>query len=306
MPATLFFSIACNRRLMSHFPEIGERLRQHRQTNKLTTEEVAQHLGISRALLYRYECGDIVKLGTLERLAALYGTSTSTLLGLNNEYVRHGVTFFERLLHLEEHASHITCVFGPIAYLLTSDEYDSALWENLTRAATTGEGTVTMAEVDRLMYLLRKRKDTFMRVQPSLTSIVPCGDIQRYLCFGSGEHETLSTQAYRRSRMLARREMLHLMNLLRDSPNHVRIGLTDSPLTTGGFSRLTLPNRAISVTSPFRLSAPTNVKYGVATFSEQDDALKGHDSLANHIWANALTGKAAANKVLAMIEAYAI
>jgi len=38
---------------------IGSPRLQRRET-RTTTEDVASHMGISRALLYRYECGDIV------------------------------------------------------------------------------------------------------------------------------------------------------------------------------------------------------------------------------------------------------
>ena len=77
-----------------HFAHIGERLRSRRQNAHLSTEEVARAAGISRALLYRYESGDVVKLEVLEKLARLYETSTGALLGLGNEYITHGMLFF--------------------------------------------------------------------------------------------------------------------------------------------------------------------------------------------------------------------
>lgn len=163
---------------------------------------------------------------------------------------------------------------------------------------------MAVLEIDRLMYILRKRKDTFARVKPTLTSIVPIGDIQRFLRFGSWELDDVTSSTSKHFRAQARREMLHLAALLDASPSGVQIGLTSSPLTTGGFSRLRLPNRSISVTSPFRLSAPINVKFGVATLSEQEEALQGHDSLANHIWETALKGSIAADRIIALIKEY--
>mgnify|MGYP002040622512 CR=1 FL=1 len=59
----------------SRFLAIGERLRQLREDSGLTADAVSAAARISRALLYRYEAGEVVKLDVMERLAELYGTS---------------------------------------------------------------------------------------------------------------------------------------------------------------------------------------------------------------------------------------
>jgi transcriptional regulator with XRE-family HTH domain len=47
---------------------IGERLKAYRIGASLQAEDVAEQLGVSRAVIYRIERGDIVKIETLDRL----------------------------------------------------------------------------------------------------------------------------------------------------------------------------------------------------------------------------------------------
>ena len=52
------------------FTEIGQQLRAYRLESGLRAEEIAARLGVSRAALYRYEKGEVIKLDTIQRLAA--------------------------------------------------------------------------------------------------------------------------------------------------------------------------------------------------------------------------------------------
>ena len=81
---------------------MGNRLRAHRVGASLLAEDVAEQLGISRAVVYRLEKGEIVKIETLERLAALLDTSVASLLGLEVEYYSTALGLFERMRQLEE------------------------------------------------------------------------------------------------------------------------------------------------------------------------------------------------------------
>ena len=53
------------------FTEIGQQLRAYRLESGLRAEEIAARLGVSRAALYRYEKGEVIKLDTVNRLAEL-------------------------------------------------------------------------------------------------------------------------------------------------------------------------------------------------------------------------------------------
>lgn len=61
----------------------GERIRQQRKALGLSAQDIAQSLGISRATVFRYECGDIEKIpGTLlEPLAKVLQVTPAFLMG---------------------------------------------------------------------------------------------------------------------------------------------------------------------------------------------------------------------------------
>ena len=81
-------------------------------------------LGVSRAALYRYEKGEVIKLDTVKRLAELLKISPLSLLGIGVEYYNRPVGYFERVRQTEETADQILQVFGPLCYLTTSEAYD--------------------------------------------------------------------------------------------------------------------------------------------------------------------------------------
>lgn len=63
------------------FSEIGQQLRAYRLESGLRAEEIAARLGVSRAALYRYEKGEVIKLDTIQRLAELLKVSPAILNG---------------------------------------------------------------------------------------------------------------------------------------------------------------------------------------------------------------------------------
>jgi transcriptional regulator with XRE-family HTH domain len=63
------------------FADIGQQLRAYRLESGLRAEEIAARLGVSRAALYRYEKGEVIKLDTIRRLAELLKISPLSLLG---------------------------------------------------------------------------------------------------------------------------------------------------------------------------------------------------------------------------------
>ena len=117
------------------FTEIGQQLRAYRLESGLRAEEIAARLGVSRAALYRYEKGEVIKLDTIKRLAELLKISPLSLLGIGVEYYNRPIGYFERIRQIEETADQILQVSAPICYLTTSDSYDSALAEAFDEAA---------------------------------------------------------------------------------------------------------------------------------------------------------------------------
>ena len=70
------------------FTEIGQQLRAYRLESGLRAEEIAARLGVSRAALYRYEKGEVIKLDTIKRLAELLKISPLSLLGIGVDELR--------------------------------------------------------------------------------------------------------------------------------------------------------------------------------------------------------------------------
>ena len=84
------------------FDDIGNRLKAFRLASGLSADEIARRLGISRAAVYRFERGELVKIETLEKLSELLGVSIPTLLGVGVEYLPSAVAYFERIRQVEE------------------------------------------------------------------------------------------------------------------------------------------------------------------------------------------------------------
>lgn len=277
--------------------DVGLRLKMLRAGAGLSIDSAAQSVGVSRALLYRYEAGDVVKLDTLERLARLYGSSTTSLLGLGHEYIVNGVLFFERLEKLEQAAEHITTVFGPLAYVLTTDGFDEALAQALSRE---GDDAVTPAELQRLRRALQRRKVGLRERKPGFVNIIPISEIQLYLAGGyaGASNSSSADRAWRRRTV---KEIEHLCALIEKPPMGVQIALTRRPLPTAGFQVLRMKTQRLLVLSPFRLGEPVNLRYGIATISGDEHALRLHESLITRLWADALTGGRAVDEVRRLI-----
>src|SRR6202167_6801301 len=122
------------------FTEIGQQLRAYRLESGLRAEEIAARLGVSRAALYRYEKGEVIKLDTIKRLAELLKISPLSLLGIGVEYYNRPIGYFERIRQIEETADQILQLFGPICYLTPSDAYETALEQEFVDAAELGAG----------------------------------------------------------------------------------------------------------------------------------------------------------------------
>src|ERR1700692_3203876 len=125
------------------YDEIGDRLKAYRLGSRLSADEIASQLGISRTALYPFEKGVLAKIETLERLAELLGVSVPTLLGVGIEYIPSAVSYFERMRQIEETSDQMMVLSGPISLLLASDNFmltlEEVLTENVTKNVTNRE-----------------------------------------------------------------------------------------------------------------------------------------------------------------------
>jgi transcriptional regulator with XRE-family HTH domain len=287
---------------MESFRSIGERLKAYRQKMNMTADEVAKAIGVSRALLHRYEAGEIVKLETLEKFARVYGMPAGTLLGLGTEYLTDGFRFFERIAALEEHADRITVVFGPLIYVLSSAGYDRSLASSLHDPQDIDP--ISPEEGKRLLRILERRKAIFRYRQPPMVNIVPLSSVELYLANGltvTGDKSYAERAKLRRD---AAHEVRHMAELIASPPMHVQIGLTKRPLPTAGYQIIHSEGRRYLANSPFRIGQPTNVRYGVATITEDPEALEKHDRLTDALWETALKGEEAVAELQRLIKRY--
>jgi hypothetical protein len=96
--------------------------------------------------------------------------------------------------------------------------------------------------------------------------------------------------------------MEHLCTLIEKPPMGVQIALTRRPLPTAGFQVLRLKIQRLLIVSPFRLGEPVNLRYGVATISGDEQALRLHESLIARLWDGAVTGSRAVDAIQRLIK----
>jgi len=287
------------------FNEIGQQLRAYRMESGLKAEEISARLGVSRAALYRYEKGEVIKLDTVNRLAELLKISPLTLMGIGVEYYAKPVGYMERLRQIEETSDQILQVFGPICYLITSEQYDSILVQLLEESAEAAgaERAMARAAAEQLMGVMISRKRMYMARKPSIIGILTTGSIQKFLTDGVAASMAVSERLRAAAREMALREMELIANLMESEPIGLQLGLMAHGEPNGPFTLLRSRERATLAVNPFPADSPPNIQSGVAMITGAEDAVAAHQRVAEITWRDAVKGAAAAERVRAMIAA---
>ena len=209
------------------FTEIGQQLRAYRLESGLRAEEIAARLGVSRAALYRYEKGEVIKLDTIKRLAELLKISPLSLLGIGVEYYNRPIGYFERIRQIEETADQILQLFGPICYLTTSDAYDNALAEAFDEAAeqATTERTAMRSMAEQVLGILTARKRMYAMRRPGIIAMVSLSSVQRLLETGVAGGIQVSDRVRRICRDVAVTEVENMAALMEAEPMGLQFGL---------------------------------------------------------------------------------
>ncbi len=296
-----------------HFTEIGQQLRAYRLESGLRAEEIAARLGVSRAALYRYEKGEVIKLDTINRLAELLHISPLSLLGIGVEYYHRPVGYFERLRQIEESADQILQTDEPMAYLVTSPTLDatlSAALEELAvaRAQAGGlpEANQFRAAADQVMGLLAARKRVFAERRPAIISILFVERICWFLEAGIVPGAPLSEKMRRRCREVAAAEVLHVAALMETQPMGLQFGLVDAPAPNGTFRILRARDHATLTINPFPADQPAGAPGGVAMITSAEEAIAAHQRAAEALWHDALKGAEGASRLRALVAAHPI
>ncbi len=288
------------------FTEIGQQLRAYRLESGLRAEEIAARLGVSRAALYRYEKGEVIKLDTIKRLAELLKISPLSLLGIGVEYYHRTVGYFERIRQVEETADQILQVDGPVSYLVTSDAYDAALagaLEDIGEQAGADRGQIR-ANAEQALGILAARKKLYARRKPAIICMIPAIRLARFLDIGVGGAAALSERARRQSRQVAAAEALNIAALMEAEPMGLQFGLLTSTEPTSNFKILRARDRATLAINPFRPDTVPGTATGVAMITAADEAIAAHQRVAEGLWKEAAKGAAGAAKLREIVAAH--
>ncbi|RAI60242.1 helix-turn-helix domain-containing protein [Roseicella frigidaeris] len=280
------------------FADIGQQLRAYRLESGLRAEEIAARLGVSRAALYRYEKGEVIKLDTIRRLAELLKISPLSLLGIGIDYFSRPLAFLERLRQIEEEADQILIFGGGTCFQVASDTYEAALneaWAESVDAAPDPLQGRNQAE-QALSSLLARRK-LYQQRRPSIIAILSEASLRRMLQEGVAPGLAVSERGRARCRAAAIAEVESLAALMESVPIGLQIGLKEGPEPTGSFIVLRGRERAHVVTSPFPPDSGPAVGAGVAMITAADEAVALHQRVAETAWRDALKGTVAANRV---------
>ena len=284
------------------FTEIGQQLRAYRLESGLRAEEIAARLGVSRAALYRYEKGEVIKLDTVNRLAELLKISPLSLLGIGVEYYSRPIGYLERLRQLEETADQILQVSGPVSYLVTSDAYDSALGAVYAELVDKASDRPAMrATTEQVLGTMAARKRMYAMRRPSIIAVVPLATMRHFLHEGVAGAVPLSAPVRALCREAARKEASAIADYMDAEPMALQFGLLMGTEPSGRFAILRSRDRVSLSINPFRADANPSAPFGVAMVTGADEAIAAHQRTAESIWREALKGPAGAAQIRALL-----
>lgn len=287
------------------FAEIGQQLRAYRMESGLRAEEIAARLGVSRAALYRYEKGEVIKLDTVKRLAELLKVSPLSLLGIGVEYYSRSTGFFERIRQIEEGADQILQACDPICYLTTSDAFDVALGESLAAAARLPgiDRSAAQVTVEQVLVLLAARKRAYQQRKPGIIALIAASAVRSFLQHGLVAGVDLPEPLRARNRDVAAAEMERIACQMETEPMGLQFGLLTAAEPTSGFVIVRGRERATLAVNPFRADGAPLQQTGVAMITGADEAVAAHQRVAEALWRDSLRGPAAAAAIREMIAA---
>ena len=283
------------------FAEIGQQLRAYRLESGMRAEEIAARLGVSRAALYRYEKGEVIKLDTVKRLGELLKVSPLSLLGIGVEYYSRSVGYFERVRQIEESADQVLQACVGYCYLTTSDQFDVVLSDALAELADTNgtdsggaEQATLKTTADQITGLLAARKRNYQQRRFNIISILSGASVRAFLAQGLLAGAPLSEVMRARCRRAAAAEMAMVADLMDKEPMGLQFGLLPTAEAQSGFKILRNHSRATLAASPFRPDSVPNQQIGVAMITGADEAVGAYQRVAEAMWGNAMKGRDAA------------
>ena len=273
------------------FTELGERLRAYRMGASLTPEEVAKHLRISRAALYNYEKGGVIKLETIERLAALLQVSVPSLLGAGVEYFTNPVVYFERKRQVEKRSEQVFVFSEPVSILLLSPNYPKHLRQMLIESGThDGDRAASLQQINSIIGILEERREERGKQRLHLVTVISAPQIQRFVRTGVIGTYDLPADVLEERRRAACAEVEHIASLVEREPMGVQIGVSEVMLPTYTFEVFRQREKTTVAISPFRLGEFPNIRFGVASMTADEGAVAPYEALAEDLWTRSHRG----------------
>ncbi len=288
--------------------EIGQQLRAYRLESGMRAEEIAARLGVSRAALYRYEKGEVIKLDTVQRLAELLKISPLSLLGIGVEYYSRTIGFFERLRQIEEGADQILQLGAPLCYLTTSDGYDAVLTQSLFEVADEAgdDAAAARAMAEQVLGILSTRKRVYQARRPGIIAILSEQALQHLLSEGVCGGLPVSDDLRRRCREVAAVEVEAIAGVLETEPMGLQFSMLPGSEPTTNCLLLRQRERATLAINPFRSDAGCSPSTGVALITGAPEAVSTHQRVAEGMWRDSIKGTAAAHRVRSLLAAHRI
>ena len=285
------------------YSAMGDRLRAYRMGTGLQADEVAEQLGVSRAVVYRMEKGEIVKIETQERLAQLLGTSLASLQGVEAEYYASALALFERMRQIEQSTDRILAHFEPISVLLLSENYLNYLALMLEEALPQGADTQVQArQTLQMVEILRARQRNFEQRKPHIVSLMGLRDLERFVQTGLVGRMDVPAAVRRERIQAAHIEVARIAELMEHAPWFAQIGLVDDAMPSATYQVLTGAHHRVLMQSPFRLGELPNVRNGIATVTASPEAVALHEQMTTQLWAHASKGSEGAQRLRAMLQ----
>ncbi|PZP48590.1 MAG: transcriptional regulator [Azospirillum brasilense] len=287
------------------FADIGQQLRAYRLESGLRAEEIAARLGVSRAALYRYEKGEVIKLDTIRRLAELLKISPLSLLGIGVEYFSRPLALTERLRQIEEQADQLLQVGGALCVQVSSDALEGALAEALAEIADASpERMQARTTAEQALSQLATRKRLYAQRRPSIIAMLGEGALRRLLEDGVAGAMPLSDRVRNRCRSAARAEVERIAELMESEPMGLQLGLLPGGDPAGTFVVFRDRERAHLCANPFAPDVSPFNAVGVGMITGADEAVSIHQRVAESVWRDALKGASAASRVRELIQSH--
>ena len=287
------------------FTEIGQQLRAYRLESGLRAEEIAARLGVSRAALYRYEKGEVIKLDTIKRLAELLKISPLSLLGIGVEYYNRPIGYAERVRQIEETADQVLQLTGALCYLTTSDTYDATLTSVFDEVAEQAgaDRMAVRSQSEQLLGILVARKRMYGMRRPGIIAMVSVPSVQRLLETGIAGGVQVSDRLRRICREVASSEIANIATLMETEPMGLQFGLVAGAEPSTSFKILRSRTKVSLAVNPFRPDTHPAAQTCVAMITGADEAIAAHQRVAEATWREALKGPAGAARLRQLIAA---